>query len=288
MPLYAFDGTWNADKPGADQDTNVLLFRQAYDGHAKYLPGVGTRFKRFGAVVGGMTGAGGRTRIREMKQALLADLEAGRTDVDIVGFSRGAALAVHFANVVAGLPDAPPIRFLGIWDCVPSFGLPSVGLNLGWDLDLPDSVEKCFHALALDERRHTFRLHRLDANVERADQEGRLFEVWFRGVHSDVGGGNKNTGLSAVSLRWMLTKAVACGLPITAGSVETSATGIVPGCKVSEAPRYDLIKNRRRTVRWNDQVHSSVTFVDGCNNPSVGLAVVDDDGEVIGQFPVAS
>jgi uncharacterized protein (DUF2235 family) len=289
MPLYAFDGTWNSDKPGADQDTNVLLFRQAYDGHAKYMPGVGTRFGALGAVAGGISGAGGHQRIQEMKQELLGNLEAGRDEIDIVGFSRGAALAVHFANVVARLPGPPVIRFLGLWDCVPSFGVPAFGLpdvdvNAGWDLDLPDNVDKCYHALALDERRQTFAIHRLNARVEDASQEGRLFELWFRGVHSDVGGGNKNPGLSAAALGWMLKKGSTCGLPIAAPSITAHAARAVPGCAISDAPWYDVIKNRFRAVRWNDQAHHTVRFTAACNNPPIGIALVDDDGKVTGKF----
>lgn len=289
MPLYAFDGTWNSDKPGADQDTNVFRFNEAYDdGHSRYMPGVGTRFKLLGRIVGGITGAGGRTRVDEMMQALLDNLEEGREEIDVVGFSRGSALALHFANQVDKLPGSPPIRFLGLWDTVPSFGVASIDLNIGWDLDLPDNVLKCYHSLALDERRQSFHLHRLDAAVEDADQEGRLFEVWFRGIHSDVGGGNRNTGLSSVAMAWMLNKAINCGLPIKAGSVQANAAGMKPDCAVSDGPWYDLLKNRRRTVRWNDQVHHSVTWAKDCHNPPVGVALVDDDGKVLGKFASSS
>jgi hypothetical protein len=37
-------------------------------------------------------------------------------------------------------------------------------------------------------------------------------QVWFAGVHSNVGGGYPRTGLSDVALQWMLTKAAAHGL----------------------------------------------------------------------------
>jgi T6SS, Phospholipase effector Tle1-like, catalytic domain len=39
-------------------------------------------------------------------------------------------------------------------------------------------------------------------------------EVWFRGVHSDIGGGDQNRRLNDNALWWMLRKAVAAGLPI--------------------------------------------------------------------------
>ena len=289
MALYAFDGTWNSDQPGSDQDTNVVWFRRAYTGSAFYWPGVGTRFRKLGRVIGGMTGAGGRSRVEEAMVQLRESLDAGDQEIDVVGFSRGAALGLHFVNQVAELPQAPPVRFLGLWDCVPSFGAASIDLNIGWDLALPDNVEKCFHALALDERRHTFDLHRPDARVARADDPGRLFEVWFRGVHSDVGGGNSNPALSSIALNWMFAQARAAGLPIDAAVVEENRRRMKIDADCSEGPWYDLVKNRFRVVRWNDQVHESVCYrPDGrlYNNPPAGAARVNDEGRVVGKFEI--
>lgn len=288
--LFAFDGTWNIDKPGADSDTNVVWFRNAYQQQVFYWPGVGTRFDIAGRVVGGITGAGGHTRVHEALQSLSQALDAGHDDaeIDVVGFSRGAALALDFVNRIAELPGSPQIRFLGLWDCVPSFGVASIDIDPTWQLDLPDNVAKCYHALSLDERRHTFHLHRLNARVGDANQVGRLFEVWFRGVHSDVGGGNKNPGLSSIALNWMLRKAKSCDLPIDASVVSTNSGRMKPGSEISPAPWYDVIKQRFRVVRWNDQVHSTVSFnnTGRYNNPPAGASVVDDDGKEIAAFKV--
>jgi hypothetical protein len=60
VALYAFDGTWNSDKKGAERDTNVVWFRNAYLGRVEYQKGVGTRLGRAGKVAGGISGAGGR------------------------------------------------------------------------------------------------------------------------------------------------------------------------------------------------------------------------------------
>ena len=161
MALYAFDGTWNSDKPGSQHDTNVLWFRRAYSNECFYREGVGTRFGPFGQVLGGISGAGGHTRVQEALQQLEQNVAAGDSVIDVVGFSRGAALAIDFTNRVNHLPGSPTIRFLGIWDCVPSFGVASVDWDPSWELELPDNVAKCYHAMALEERRHTFQLHRL-------------------------------------------------------------------------------------------------------------------------------
>ena len=281
--LYAFDGTWNKDKPGTEHDTNVAWFAQAYTEPSFYIPGVGTRFGILGQVVGGMTGAGGRTRVDDALRALAANLDAGDEVIDVVGFSRGAALAVHFCNQVERRYPLP-IRFLGIWDCVPSFGIAAVDANIGWDLELPDNVLKCYHALALDERRQTFHLHRLNANVEHSQQEGRLYELWFRGVHSDVGGGNDNPRLSSIALAWMFQNGVRNKLPLKPEAIDVNLHRQKVGLGISDAPWYDLIKNPRRQVRWNDQVHASVTFVKDRNNPPIGVARIDHDGLQVGPF----
>lgn len=221
-----FNGTWNSDEVEDSQDTNVVRFKELYRGNnAEYLEGVGTRFGKLGRVLGGLFGAGGRTRIDEMYDELCENWEAGDKDIDIIGFSRGAALALHFANEIGekgvklcdGRIEKPRVRFLGVWDIVGSFGLSFDNvinfqeINLGWHIDtLHNCVDHCFHAMALDERRETF-------NVTRLDQDNRfnnINEVWFRGVHSDIGGGNENVPRSNIALKWMLARASECGLPI--------------------------------------------------------------------------
>jgi hypothetical protein len=52
MPLYAFDGTWNLDKPGTEHNTNVVWFHDAYTGPKHYFKGIGTRFGPLGHIVG--------------------------------------------------------------------------------------------------------------------------------------------------------------------------------------------------------------------------------------------
>ncbi|MGH9657653.1 MAG: phospholipase effector Tle1 domain-containing protein, partial [Bryobacteraceae bacterium] len=265
------------------KDTNVVWFRDAYIGSQNYWEGVGTRFGLLGKLFGGITGAGAHQRVNEALEKLEKDLVAGDNNIDIVGFSRGAAIALHFANQIQ-----QPIRFLGLWDTVASFGIPGNEENLGFDLNLPDNVQICCQAMALDERRHTFPLQRLEARVADANQPGRLFEVWFRGVHSDIGGGNDNTALSSVALQWMFAAALRAGLRLDDTVVNRNASRINAGSPIS-VHSFDLIKNRFRVVRWNDVAHNTVRFRDNDkdrqhNNPPLSLALVDDSGRSAGQF----
>src|SRR5262245_14143810 len=233
MALYAFDGTWNAAKSGDDKDlanTNVFRFYDAYRQRSKtndfYVQGVGTRWDKIGKVIGGLFGVGELPRIDEAYQHLCKQWVEHHDDIiDIVGFSRGAATTLDFCHRIQEcgirkpgsdevVEPSPKIRFLGVWDVVAAFGLANLGntaANIGHHLSLPKSnLQYCFHALALDERRLSF----LPIRIEGA------CEVWFRGVHSDVGGGNKNRGLNDVTLRWMMHKAMAAQLPIRQADID--------------------------------------------------------------------
>jgi uncharacterized protein (DUF2235 family) len=283
MALYAFDGTWNKEYTASGEllrNTNVKRFYDLYEGTRNfYVAGVGTRWGIIGRVVGGFFGAGGEQRVTEMYKHLCENYRAGQTHINIIGFSRGAALALDFVNEIAakGIVDKkgrtieakPRVDFLGLFDTVGSFGL---NVNVGplkfqeWDLGhhltVPDIVDHCYHALALDERRQTFVVRRLD--------HPRAQEVWFAGVHSDVGGGNGNQALNDVSLRWMACMAARAKLPgftperILAATPHWSTTG-----KVSPPPPYDVIQNKWRRVMPNDSLHYSVTLPRlGYNDPA--------------------
>ena len=55
----------------------------------------------------------------------------------------------------------------------------------------------------------------LRTNLPPVDRE-RISQVWFTGVHTDIGGGYPQDGLSHVTLDWMLDRAEAYGLKYSA------------------------------------------------------------------------
>jgi len=113
--------------------------------------------------------------------------------------------------------EAIPIHFLGVWDTVGALGIPDdlAFLNLidnlhdytFHDTRLNPSIKVARHAVAMDEMRAAFQ-PTLWVPGENQDAE----QVWFAGVHSDVGGGYPETGLSDCALMWMIKEAEACGL----------------------------------------------------------------------------
>lgn len=247
MALYAFDGTWQKDESNPERDSNVVYFCDAYkSGAVLYKSGVGTRGGWFGRFAGAISGVGGKRRVKEALTAFRRLQLAGDKKVDIIGFSRGAALALHFAN---SLPAGTPVRFLGLFDTVPSFGIPGNKVDWGWKLEMPANVERCCHAMALHETRYNFPLHRLDPNP-------CLNETWFRGVHSDVGGGNGNTGLCSIPLDWMFDTAHRCGMNLDRAAVVRNRVRMNPEASVTA---LKLTSNlHRRAPRAGDCLHPSV------------------------------
>ncbi len=110
----------------------------------------------------------------------------------------------------------PRIKFIGVWDTVGELGLPGPAfqfLNKGYefhDVKLSSWVDNAFQALAIDERRKFFE----PAIWEQQEHSvGQVVEqVWFAGVHCNVGGGYNTTGLSDIALGWMVNNAQGCGL----------------------------------------------------------------------------
>lgn len=101
-------------------------------------------------------------------------------------------------------PDDQPIHFLGVWDTVSSVGFFLKRHTKPYTTFNP-RIRKIRHAMAINERRAYFQPERWK---EARNQE--LKEVWFPGVHSDVGGGYpaKEAELAKISLVWMIQEAV--------------------------------------------------------------------------------
>ena len=121
--------------------------------------------------------------------------------------------------------------FLGVWDTVSSVGwiLDPVGLKSGhlpYTATLPD-IPILRHAVSIDERRAFFRQNLIHEPVPPTRD---LKQVWFAGVHSDVGGGyaEGESGLSKIALRWMLCEAQSAGLMLDPQKVIDVLGGKIP------------------------------------------------------------
>lgn len=111
--------------------------------------------------------------------------------------------------------SAPPY-FIGVWDTVRALGIKGLSDLLPnrhrFNNDvLHEGVHYGRQALSIDENRETFKPELWD---ERSAREDQIRQVWFAGVHSDVGGGyGLGMGLADIALTWMIEEARACDLP---------------------------------------------------------------------------
>ncbi|MBH81726.1 MAG: hypothetical protein CMQ49_14555 [Gammaproteobacteria bacterium] len=108
------------------------------------------------------------------------------------------------------------VAFLGVWDTVGALGIPTRALafveekDLFYDEMLGSNVVRARHAVAIDEKRKDFG-PTLWAHAQARDVK----QVWFAGVHGDIGGGAKPKDgkfLGDVALAWMAREATLGGL----------------------------------------------------------------------------
>jgi uncharacterized protein (DUF2235 family) len=174
------------------------------------------------------------------------------------------------------------IDFIGVWDTVAAYGLPIDELSIAvdrwvWPMNFQDTsllerVHHARHALALDDERRTFHPIPWDEHAEQSKRgkvdPDRLTQVWFPGMHSDVGGGYPDDGLSLVPLCWMIDEAKKKGLAFEdvivdeyralaspTGRMYDSRAGIVGGLWRYQPRNVQfLMDNRDDTVPKNKRI----------------------------------
>jgi hypothetical protein len=104
-----------------------------------------------------------------------------------------------------------PIRiaFLGLCDMTATWFSP-IQSHFAHDvpaIDVPPSVSRTVHLLALDEHRAFF-------SPIHINNSGSAREVWFAGTHSDVCGGNYNQALNALSRQYIRDQMRQSGLMV--------------------------------------------------------------------------
>lgn len=189
----------------------------------------------------GLTGRGAKTIVEHAYARFVQDWQQGDR-IYIFGFSRGAAearlLAAKIQNlgipseititiepranketnvieqVMTEIKTVPntssdnkvKIEFLGVWDTVSAFGLGNVltrwifgtRKDLFTDNNIAGNILRAVHLLAIDETRQPFVPSLMN------QKEGVVHEVWFPGVHSDIGGSYPEDSIARVSLYYML------------------------------------------------------------------------------------
>jgi uncharacterized protein (DUF2235 family) len=145
-----------------------------------------------------------------------------------------------------------PVYFVGVWETPAQFGwiFNPFPLRIPFSANNP-GIHIGRQAIAMDERRALFQpSFWRPLGPPRAGGPQDLKQVWFRGVHSDICGGypELESGISKISLQWMLTEAMKYGLLLD--SKEMSG---VLGLNRSTVARPDAnapIHESLRTVWW--------------------------------------
>ncbi len=210
---------------------------------SRYFRGIGNDddYGFFGRYICGGTGRDEK-RIRDEAYATVVREYHKGDRIHIFGFSRGAASARILANQLyeEGIPENikvtwkpfanratrniedrfvryissgkrqdVDVEFLGVWDTVGAFGipvnilgLPLQRLNLFKNMRVRKHVKKAVHCVCLDETRNAYIPTLMNY------KPGIVEEVWFPGVHSDVGGSYKEDALGKISLQFMVDKLI--------------------------------------------------------------------------------
>ena len=163
------------------------------------------------------------------------------------------------------------IRFLGVWDTVAALGLPVKSLaglidklpfwrHKFHNFALSESVEHAVQALAIDDERRIFHPVLWEPQIR---EHQTMQQVWFCGVHTDIGGGYPESALSDIALEWMVQKAVERGLkmhPKPVGKCRPDPNG-----PMHDSRRGGLKRLYRREIRsWDakkygkPKIHESV------------------------------
>ena len=217
-------------------DTSNVPFVKKHNSHtALYFRGIGNDedHDSIGTFYGGIFGAGEK-RIRDNAYCEILRHYRNGDRIVIIAFSRGAACARLLATKIEkhGIKRKVEVRykkrngenfflkynnvdedyvevdidFLGLFDTVGAFGipinlpgLPFQKLNLFKNLELSKNVKQAVHCVAIDESRESF----IPTLCNKATH---IDEVWFAGVHADVGGGYKYAELGKISLSYMVSK----------------------------------------------------------------------------------
>jgi uncharacterized protein (DUF2235 family) len=151
------------------------------------------------------------------------------------------------------------VRMIGVWDTVGSLGIPGLFFEMfdekkyGFlDTSLHPSVQNAYHAVSIDERRRQFE-PTLWTNPDGSERvnDAQVQQVWFPGVHCDVGGSYAPSDLSDIPLAWMMRKAMLCGLIFTQDALKKY---LPVDAKKAKAEAHDEWK----LVPWGIAKHRTV------------------------------
>lgn len=178
-------------------------------------------------------------------------------------------------------PRRKQVDFLGVWDTVKFVGW----LNLKAQIEVARwpftanlaNVATARHALAIDERRRPYSDYRFNPTAVAAS-DGRFQELWFAGVHGDIGGQNRDDDkLPDIAFSWMVKEAVAQGLAVNAKRYRHLVGVDIEDDLPADRALGGIVPNSRwwwlaggwhlRPIQPDDKLHPSVLYrLEATNN----------------------
>jgi len=299
---------------GTKTETLIALMRRRATQLALYFRGVGNdddnSLKK--TYYQGAFGAGEKNILDNAYVNIVKNYRPGDR-LFILGFSRGAASARLLASKLAkaGIPEwielkyemeknhnsgekekrflkynhgkkqaDVQVEFLGIFDTVGAFGIRiNIGINfqkinLFRDLTVSKCVKKTVHLVSIDESREPI-------VPTLVNHSNTVEEVWFPGVHADLGGPYHHCEPGGLSLGFMvdrLQRAVGTNLPLALDQPKLDPyTGLdltndaihmhYHGDGIKKKPRsIHVLKNEKPAKGLKPKIHSSALLLMGHPN----------------------
>ncbi|MFP6664269.1 MAG: DUF2235 domain-containing protein [Deltaproteobacteria bacterium] len=175
----------------------------------------------------------------------------------------GSQTAREWRKQHSGSPRRGAVRFIGVWDTVGALGVPTRMLafvdekDLFFDPILGSNVHAARHAVSIDEKRAD-----LTPTLWDDRDATNIRQVWFAGVHADVGGGyapsKAGTLASEIPLKWMADEAHSFGLQFEPQVTDPSRIDPLAPTHRSHKRFWRVLGTQARTIPDDAVVHSSV------------------------------
>lgn len=168
--------------------------------------------------------------------------------------------AEAFSNAVDGRFGIP-VTYLGIWDSVKAAGLLRWNLRWLYTRQVPN-VRRVRHAVSIDEKRRPYGEYLVQRDDKERPDPTPVEQVWFAGVHSDVGGTfDDDPALATIALKWIVDGALEEQLLLKSGAY-TRELRLKPESARGKVHQmgwiWALLTYRRRVLPKDAQVHASV------------------------------
>lgn len=173
----------------------------------------------------------------------------------------------EFHNDIQPFVQSVRIRVMGVFDTVGALGIPTDLANLYnrnkysfHDTTLSSIIDCAFQALAIDEKRASFQPTLWEK--PNGGNSGQLVEqVWFAGVHSDVGGGYENSEAADLPLRWMLARVLSnTGLSIDEAKLKYFLPEKFYVKKTGDEKSNLKLAIERLVQKWKGVLHNSLGY----------------------------